>query len=87
MRDLVTSLPKEARELFERDVLALCANPTIDNVTKFPLPSPPIVLVLYQDGPYRMVYRIHSVVGVDLLHLSWAEDVPTIDEWGEASKK
>ena len=75
-------MPPEDRQQFEDDVQAICANPAIDNVTKFALPSPPIVLVLFQNGPFRMVYQNHNVVGVDLLHVGWAEEVPSIEEWG-----
>ena len=81
VRDLVTMLPSEERAEFERDVQAICDNSAIDNVTKFALPSPPIVLVLYQNGPFRMVYQNHNVTGVDLLYLGWADEVPSIEDW------
>jgi hypothetical protein len=84
VRDLIIGLPPEERRLLELDIQELCANPTIDNVTKFALPSPPIVLILYQKGPYRMVYQNHNVVGVDLLYVGWAEQVPSIEEWEKA---
>jgi hypothetical protein len=81
VRDLVTNLHREERALFERDVQAICDISAIDNVTKFALPSPPIVLVLYQNGPFRLVYQNHNVTGVDLLYLGWADEVPSIEDW------
>jgi hypothetical protein len=85
VRDLLIRLSPDDRQLLELDVQEICANPTIDNVTKFALPSPPIVLILYQKGPYRVVYQNHNVVGVDLLYVDRAEQVPSIEEWANAS--
>lgn len=81
VRDLVASLTNAERALFEQSLIGLCTNPFIDNVTKFSLPYPPVVLFLYQDGPFRIIYRIVSGAVIDLLNLSWAPDVPSIAEW------
>jgi hypothetical protein len=85
VRDLLIGLSPADRRLLELAIQQICANPTIDNVTRFALPSPPIVLVLYQNGPYRVVYQHHHVVGVDLLYVGQAEQVPSIEEWASAS--
>jgi hypothetical protein len=81
VRDLVTSLPPDDRAVFEQCVDALCTNPYLDNVTNFAVVYPPAVLLLHQDGPFRMVYRIAGGVVVDLLNLDLAPDVPSIAEW------
>jgi hypothetical protein len=81
VRDVVTALSAVERELFEHCVRTLCGEPFVDNVTKFALPSPPIVLCLYQNGPFQFVYRILNNTGVDLLVVSWVPEVPSIADW------
>lgn len=83
VRDIVTNLAPDDRARLEHALEDLSANAYIDNVTKFSLPYPPSVFVLYQDGPFRIVYRILNSVVADLLNLSWAADVPSIAEWDD----
>jgi hypothetical protein len=86
VRDIVTHLSPADRQLFENSLLALCDNPSIDNITKFAVPSPPIVLALYQDGPFRVVYRVLGDTGVDVLNVGLAPEVPTLEQWALDSK-
>ncbi|HLH73778.1 MAG TPA: hypothetical protein VKX96_10885 [Chloroflexota bacterium] len=83
VRDFIASLTHDDRILFEHHLAALCTNPHIDNVTKFSVPYPPIILFLYQDGPFRILYRIVGGTVVELLNVGEASYVPSIDEWDE----
>jgi hypothetical protein len=83
VRDLVWSLKPDDRATFDHSLDTLCSNAYIDNVSKFAVPYPPVVLFLYQDDAFRIVYRIVDNVMVDLLNLSWAPLVPTIAEWDD----
>jgi mRNA-degrading endonuclease RelE of RelBE toxin-antitoxin system len=81
VRDIITTLAPDDRANLEHALEEVSANALIDNVTKFALPYPPAVFILYQKGPFRIVYRIINSIVVDLLNLSWAEDVPSIADW------
>jgi len=83
VRDLVTTLASEDRARFEKSLGALCTRPYLDNVSKFSVAYPPLVLSLYQDEAFRIVYRMSSSVVVDLLNLDGAPDVPSVANWGD----
>lgn len=86
VRDVVSSLSPDDRAGFERRLSALCTDPYIDNVTKFSVAYPPVILFLYQDGPFRIVYRITGGSVIDLLNVGWAPTVPAISEWDNWQK-
>ncbi len=81
VRDVVAGLAPDDRAEFERAMDEVCSNPYVDNVSRFALPCPPLTLLLYQAGPFRVVYRIVDDIMVDLLNLSAAPYVPPIEEW------
>lgn len=83
VRDLVANLPPEDRARFDQKLATLCANPYLDNLTRFALPYPPVVLSLYQDGPFRIIYRVVNNAVVDLLNLDTAPYVPSVSEWDD----
>lgn len=83
VRDLISALTPEERARFQQSLETLCANPYLDNVTKFSVAYPPQVLSLYQDDAFRVVYRIVSGVVVDLLNFDWAEEIPSIAQWDD----
>jgi len=86
VRDIVSGLAPDDRVAFERCLSALCTNPYIDNVTKFSVAYPPVILFMYQDGPFRIVYRITGGSVVDLLNVGWAPAVPSISSWDDWQK-
>jgi hypothetical protein len=83
VRDLVTTLGPDDRARFEQSLGALCTRPYIDNVSKFSVAYPPVVLSLYQDEAFRIVYRMSSSVVVDLLNIDGAPDVPSVADWDD----
>ncbi|HUX86525.1 MAG TPA: hypothetical protein VMW65_05950 [Chloroflexota bacterium] len=83
VRDIVSGLTPDDRVAFERCLSALCTNPYIDNITKFSVAYPPVILFLYQDGPIRIVYRITGGSIIDLLNVGWVTGIPSIADWDE----
>lgn len=65
---------------------ALRLDPYIDNITKFSAPYPPVVFCLYQDGPFRIVYRLKQNTVIDILNISPAPYVPPIHKWDDWRK-
>ena len=81
VRDLIANLAPDDRASFEQHLDVLTNDPYVDNLTKFAVAYPPVVVQLYQDGPYRIVYRIVSNTIVDLLNIGIAPYVPPVAEW------
>lgn len=77
----IAGLTQEEKAQLRHCIDALRLDPWVDNVTKFVYPVPPLVFCLYQDGPFRIVYRVKNNEVVDILNISPAPYAPLVHEW------
>ncbi len=77
----IAGLSEDEKGELRHAIASLRADPYVDNLTKFPYPAPPLVFNLYQDGPFRIIYRIKDNDTVIILNISPAPYVPPPHEW------
>ncbi len=57
-RDQFAALDPQGREEVRRAIRYIESNPEVDNIRTFHYPTPPIIMRLYNDGRWRIAYRV-----------------------------
>lgn len=66
----------------QRIIDSIVDDPSVDFVTKFPLPQLPIVRRFYYEYPFRVIYRpAPPYLFIDLIER--ADFVPNADDWDQ----
>lgn len=74
-RKFVSELDAEDWAHFKRVVDNLCLDSWIDNITKFSLPMPPAMFLLYQDDLFRIAHRVVDNYVVDVFKVDFAPEI------------
>ncbi len=70
----------DQREL-DRIVQNICINPYIQAPLKVAFPMPPVILTLYNDGAYWVLYHLPTNTRVDIFMIGVAPKAPPRGAW------